>query len=144
MRLNMFVGLTIGLTLAVTATLSRGDSEKKGKAERIAAVIKQLGDDEFAKRETASKELEALGEPALPALRKARLSDDAEIRRRAEEAIRAISHKVAEKVVGKWEGSWEGDVGVKMTIKGERFRRRARLPPAPGMGRSRPLRSARR
>ena len=77
MRLNMFVGLTIGLTLAVTATLSRGDSEKEGKAERIAALIKQLGDDEFATRENASKELEALGEPALPALRKARLSDDA-------------------------------------------------------------------
>jgi RNA polymerase sigma factor (sigma-70 family) len=51
--------------------------------QRVAALIRQLGDDAFAKREAASKELEAIGVPALAALKKARASDDPEIRRRA-------------------------------------------------------------
>ncbi|HEV3258799.1 MAG TPA: hypothetical protein VG013_18150 [Gemmataceae bacterium] len=36
----------------------------------------------FREREKASKALTAVGEPALPALDKARRSDDAEVRRR--------------------------------------------------------------
>jgi hypothetical protein len=51
--------------------------------ERVAALIRQLGDDAFAKREAASKELLAIGVPALAALKKARASDDPEVRRRA-------------------------------------------------------------
>src|SRR5262245_1350902 len=40
-------------------------------ADRVARLVKQLGHNEFAKREAASKELDAIGEPALGALRKA-------------------------------------------------------------------------
>jgi RNA polymerase sigma factor (sigma-70 family) len=50
---------------------------------RIAALVRQLGDDAFAKREAASKELQAIGVPALAALNKAKASDDPEVRRRA-------------------------------------------------------------
>jgi hypothetical protein len=43
----------------------RGDTDKKVMSDRVAGLIKQLGDDYFAKREAASKALEALGEIAV-------------------------------------------------------------------------------
>src|SRR5262249_34003830 len=72
-----------------------------------------------------SKALDAIGEPALSALRKAAAStDDAEIRRRAEQVVQAITARIraaaARKELAKWEGSWVGDPGVTMTIKGDR------------------------
>ncbi len=52
--------------------------------ERIDRLIRQLGSESFAQREQAGKELEAIGTPALDALRKAAAtSTDAEVRRRA-------------------------------------------------------------
>ena len=53
-------------------------------AEEVARLIGQLGSDDFDTREAASTRLEAIGEPALEALRRARdESGDAEVRRRA-------------------------------------------------------------
>jgi hypothetical protein len=40
-------------------------------AERIEALIEQLGDEEPDRREEASRALDGIGEPALPALRRA-------------------------------------------------------------------------
>lgn len=118
MRTTLFVWLAVGLALAVAGGPSRGGPETEGK---VAALIKQLGDDEFAVREAASQELETLGEPALPALRKAKASDDAEVRRRAEQLIRAISGKLARKELAKWQGEWVGSEGQKMAIKGDQW-----------------------
>src|SRR5262249_6610035 len=59
-----------------------------------AALVRQLGDGKFAKREAAGKALEALGAPALPALREAAASKDAEVRRRAERLIAAITQRL--------------------------------------------------
>ena len=70
--------------------VSRGDSEKDAHADRVNRLIKQLGDDSFARREAATKELETIGKAALRALRKAASGEDIEIRRRAERAIEAI------------------------------------------------------
>jgi RNA polymerase sigma factor (sigma-70 family) len=57
----------------------------------IRDLIRQLGDEDFEKRETAQQRLIELGEPALEQLRQAaRDSKDAEIRQRAERAVRAI------------------------------------------------------
>ena len=79
------------LALAETANL-RADAAEDAKAKRVAVLVQQLGQDDFGKRQAASKELEAIGAPALPALRKAAASSDsAEIRRRAEQLIRAIT-----------------------------------------------------
>src|SRR5947209_1838339 len=52
--------------------------------ERLAALVKQLGDDDFEVREQASAGLKALGSRALPALRRAAAGRDAEVKRRAE------------------------------------------------------------
>src|SRR6267378_3168921 len=52
--------------------------------------VQQLGSPVFAEREAATKALEAMGEPALDALRRAAAkSADAEVRRRAKELIKA-------------------------------------------------------
>jgi hypothetical protein len=85
------------LTLAVVGesallhTQSRKQTTTQVQDDRIAALIRQLGDEKFVVRQTASKELEAIGESALAALRKAAASSDSpEIRRRAEQLVRAI------------------------------------------------------
>ena len=64
---------------------------KKSPLERIPQWIKDLDDDDFQTRETASAELEKLGKAAFPALRealrKAKEAERAEIIRRAEELL---------------------------------------------------------
>jgi WD40 repeat protein len=82
--------------ILVTGTgFPRGGPAKKPGTRRIADLIEQLGDDDFATREAASKALEAIGKPAIRALRKAAASSgDLEIRWRAERVIDAISARV--------------------------------------------------
>jgi formylglycine-generating enzyme required for sulfatase activity len=74
---------------AAAAESIRGETGKE--TERAESLIKQLGDPSFAKRETAAKELESLGEPVLPGLRRAlATSGDFEIRTRSRQIIRTI------------------------------------------------------
>src|SRR5438552_2008573 len=60
----------------------------------IARLVKQLGDDDFYKREAASKRLAEIGEPAFDALHKAETSDDLEVRHRAENIVAVIEDKL--------------------------------------------------
>jgi HEAT repeat protein len=77
MRPESFVCAVVALALVVGVW----NSGNAARSDRVAVLIKQLGDDAFAKREAASSELENIGEPAIPALRKAATSiDDLEIR----------------------------------------------------------------
>jgi hypothetical protein len=59
-------------------------------ADRAGKLIEKLGADDFATREAASKDLKAIGGPALDSLLKAVGSEDAEVRRRALEVINAM------------------------------------------------------
>jgi hypothetical protein len=81
-------GLGIGLVAAVP-TLAAEDAS----AEQIAQLIEQLGSANFGERELASKKLDAIGLPALEALRKAAQGRDAEVRRRAEELVQKIEKR---------------------------------------------------
>ena len=91
MRTYLVVGAVVGMILVGPAGTLRGHPGQETDAERIARLIKQLGDDSFTKREAASKELDSIGESAISALRKVVASSpDAEIRRRAETIIGAI------------------------------------------------------
>jgi WD40 repeat protein len=63
-------------------------------ADEMARLVKQLGDDDFARREAASKRLIEIGELALDALRNAAESDDAEVRRRAGEIVAGIENRL--------------------------------------------------
>jgi hypothetical protein len=114
MRASACVCLVVGVSLALGA----GPPRRGG---RIAELVKQLGDDEFVKREAASKALEGIGEPALPALRKAAGSADLEVRRRAGRAIGVIAAAAGKKELARWEGDWKDAAGVWMKFRGERW-----------------------
>jgi HEAT repeat protein len=64
-----------------------------GSEARLRALVRQLGDDSFDRRERASRELAALGGLARPFLRQALSDPDAEVRRRAEDCLRQIDRK---------------------------------------------------
>jgi hypothetical protein len=93
------LGIVLGLTHLAQPGSLRAQAEKDEKSEatkeKVAALIQQLGDPEFAKREAASKELKTVGVLALAALRNAAVSSEhLEIRRRAEQLVRAIAGPV--------------------------------------------------
>jgi len=77
------------LGLALLGSLSSPAGEAVS-TEKIDQLIEQMGSGTFAEREKATKELDAIGVPALEALRKAAKSDDAEVKRRAEELVKKI------------------------------------------------------
>jgi uncharacterized protein (TIGR03067 family) len=125
----------VSLVLATEAGRAQEAAGKKPVAARIDSLIRQLGNEQFVRREAASKELERIGEPALPALRQAAAaSQDPEIVRRAEQIIRAFTGRIAAKVLRELEGTWslvtlEGngaqvlgeDKARTFTFKGGRF-----------------------
>jgi len=73
---------------------------------RIASLIEQLGHDSAAQRERASKELAAIGGPAMKALRQAAQHDDREIAARAEDLLEAIPRSCL--LWTAWLPSWTG------------------------------------
>jgi hypothetical protein len=74
----------------------------------IALLVERLGSGDFRQREEASRALEALGEPALPALARAAGSPDLEVRRRAVHLLKR-SQVLLREVVTRLEGRWEID-----------------------------------
>lgn len=88
--MTMLAGLALGaLALAAAPSVDRVAPQD------IARLIEQLGSGNFAEREEANRKLDAIGAPALEALRKAAQSNDAEVRRRAEDLVKKIE-KLAE------------------------------------------------
>jgi uncharacterized protein (TIGR03067 family) len=84
--------------------------------DRIERLIRQMGQPSFEERQVASKELAAIGTPALPALREAAaVNVQPEIRRRARQAIRAIIAPAARReraqLQGRWSTLWAGTTG---------------------------------
>jgi hypothetical protein len=124
MRHNIFVGAVIAVVLTTPAGTLRGEPDKETEAQRIARLIQQLGDDEFEKREAASQALEAIGEPARAALRKAAASsDDAEVQKRAEKVIAALRVRAEKRGdIAGWEGTWRKPSGHEMVLKGNEWK----------------------
>jgi uncharacterized protein (TIGR03067 family) len=110
MRFDALLCVSIVLASAAGRDIGRADSGAEKQQARIAALVRQLGDKEFIKREAASKELDAIGEPARDALKKAAAGGDAEVRQRAEKVLagldaraRAAASKTdLEKLQGTW------------------------------------------
>jgi hypothetical protein len=85
---HLFVVLIVaGLALMMPPRIAAGETPSK---EKIDKLIEQLGSESFAEREQASSALAVIGVPALEALRQAAKSEDAEIRKRAEELLPKI------------------------------------------------------
>lgn len=83
-------GGAVLLLAAVTLNAADPRPGQTPDAERVAALIAQLGSGRFADRETAARELEALGPIVREPLRTALEGDDAEVRRRARQLLRKI------------------------------------------------------
>ena len=84
--LTLVLGLGIGTVLAVPA--SSGTDQAK-----IGQLIAKLGSDNFRERDSATKELDSIGEPALEALRKAAKSTDMEVANRAAALVAKIGQR---------------------------------------------------
>lgn len=84
----MVAGCALGLAAWVLA------GEAPGNTTDVAELVAALGSEHFAERESASQQLDKLGPVALEALRSACRSEDAEVRRRAEELVERIEKRV--------------------------------------------------
>jgi hypothetical protein len=82
---STFVALALG-ALAVSFPAA-APAPAKPTQEQIAQWVKQLGDNDFVRREEATKRLWQAGEAAEAALQGALSSDDAEVKRRARELL---------------------------------------------------------
>ena len=83
LRLSLFAAMMAAFTLFVPAA----EPPSKPSQEQIAQWVRQLGDDDFTVRETASKKLYEAGQAAEGALLEATGSQDAEVARRASEIM---------------------------------------------------------
>jgi formylglycine-generating enzyme required for sulfatase activity len=82
------------LALAAAVAAWSASLAAETEAERIDRLIRQLGSDSFAQREAAGKALEAIGTPALAALRQAAAgSADIEVRRRAGRLVEEVRRR---------------------------------------------------
>ena len=113
--------LVLAGTSSIGAASALGEPDMDVSAERVAGLIKQLGDKRFARREAAGKELVAIGEPALDALRKASTSQDPEVRTRIERTIGSITATGCERELTKMDGYWKTADAVWLKIDGNRW-----------------------
>ncbi len=99
----------VGAALAMAQ--EHGASDESAKAVRL---VRQLGDPSFRAREKASRAIVELGPPAKPALLAALSSPDAEVRRRAQQALAAVWqrdwHVQIQAFVADVEGTGEHDL----------------------------------
>jgi hypothetical protein len=86
--------VSLALGLGVLAAAPTADKAEKPDAAAVAKLVAQLGASEFDDREKATAELDALGGPALDALRQAARSEDPEVARRAEILVRKIEKRL--------------------------------------------------
>jgi hypothetical protein len=92
-RRHLIAGLVLGLSFGVLVILPSRAAEPEADAAKIAKLIEQLGSGNFDQREKATKELGAIGTPALEALRKAAKSEDAEIKLRSADLVKIIEKR---------------------------------------------------
>jgi hypothetical protein len=105
MRTGTILCATAAVAFIVWGGALRGGPDKE--AARVTRLIEQLGDDEFETREAATKALAKVGEPALPALRKASAaSADLEVRRRAARLVEVIESNLGYLFNGKDLTGW--------------------------------------
>jgi len=97
--LTTLAGCLVAVATAIPGhqATARGQQETKADADldrKIEKLVEQLGHDRYRIREAATKELLALGKRAVPALRKALRSTDADVRLRAQVILNEIESGV--------------------------------------------------
>jgi hypothetical protein len=93
--------LVAALIASLAARALRGEHDgpsprqiQQVRADEIQRMILQLGDDKFLNRERATRRLMAIGQGALPWLRDALNSRDAEVARRAQHLVAEIQNSL--------------------------------------------------
>lgn len=88
------------LTLTLFVCLSPAQAGKPTPDEKAAALVENLGDDAFAQREAARSALLAMGEAALPVVRKAAAEHaDLEVRTRSRVVLRGLAELRTERLI---------------------------------------------
>jgi WD40 repeat protein len=112
MRLFLLVVMT-GLLAAAA-----GPADGPPSAEELDRLILKLGDDDLATRSAVRKQLEAIGEPAADALRKASASsDDPEVRTAANALLEVFAAK-ASGLIHMFRGSQPGVAAIAISADG--------------------------
>jgi hypothetical protein len=78
------------LTISILIALDDPSKPAAPDAKQLKQLIHDLGSDDFSVREKATQGLSEIGRPALPALREALQSTDAEVRQRARRIMDSI------------------------------------------------------
>jgi hypothetical protein len=108
----------------ILALLSAADQAARGaeaSPDQIARLVRQLGHERYAQRESAARELDTIGEPARKDLAKATADPDAEVARRARQLLDGLDARARDRELARWAGSWRTKDGVWMTIDGHRW-----------------------
>jgi hypothetical protein len=85
------------LSICIWPVCAVSSDTDAARDQRIAALIGELGNNEFQRRQSASKEFVNLGEPALLLVEKAaEIEADLEIGWRAREVIQAVRERVTQ------------------------------------------------
>jgi hypothetical protein len=92
--LNILLPTVVALAFSQALVAAQPPPE----AADIARLVEQLGSPRFEEREAASRALERIGEPALPALRAAVHSRDAEVRRRAARLVETVIEAASRRI----------------------------------------------
>ena len=82
------------LVVAVSGADPESPPPKTADDAAVQRLIRQLGSEDFEEREKAIKDLVEIGAPALEALRRAAVSEDAEVARRAKGCLPEIERDV--------------------------------------------------
>ena len=85
--------LAVVVLLGGVALSQQKQAHPEDLQAKIQKLVKQLGDDDFQKREDAMEELVRIGDAAVEALKKAAKSEDPEVAWRAKEALNRILNK---------------------------------------------------
>jgi tetratricopeptide (TPR) repeat protein len=117
--------LVLGLFAVALVPAQQPEKKEPPSKEQIAQWIKQLGHDDFDKREEASKKLEEAGQAAEAALQEAAKSTDQEVRQRAEAILEKFKYGIypdtPKKVVDLIKAYHTADPNTRQNILGELF-----------------------
>jgi hypothetical protein len=97
----LFPALCLAGAVWIAPSFSPGASDEPARAaQEIDELVRQLGSEDFATREEATRRL-MTREDAVPALRKALRSPDQEVARRAAKVLEALHHKEDKRVLAR-------------------------------------------
>jgi uncharacterized protein (TIGR03067 family) len=110
MRTNALLCVSLVLASVAGCDPGRADPHADKEQARIAVLVRQLGDKDYARREAATKDLVAIGEPARAALNQAAAGADAEVRERAKKVLDVLDARAraaaARADLEKLQGTW--------------------------------------